>query len=129
MNALVPIGDRLDPLIRRLASDQPGEVLACVVAMKRQLAKVGLDFNDLAARLTAPAVTYHPELDARCGGVRIREAGYRATYVEILTRSGTTGKLVLRATSRPPAGVRSSPPRGGVIRGGDICLGTAARNP
>ena len=75
MNAFVPIGDRLDPLIRRLASDQPGEVLASVAAMKRQLAKVGLDFNDLAEMLTVPAVTHHPEPDARGRGAQsYREA-------------------------------------------------------
>jgi len=53
MPDLLPIASKLDPLIRRLASDQPGEVLACVAAIKRQLAKVGLDFNDLAGTLTA----------------------------------------------------------------------------
>ena len=53
MGALTPIAGKIDPLIRRLASDQDGEVLACVAALKRQLAKVGLDFNDLAETLTA----------------------------------------------------------------------------
>ncbi len=54
MNALEPISHKLDPLVRRLASDKDGEVVACVAAMKRQLAKAGLDFHDLADRLTAP---------------------------------------------------------------------------
>ena len=54
MNALEPISHKLDPLVRRLASDKDGEVVACVAAMKRQLAKVGLDFHDLADQLTAP---------------------------------------------------------------------------
>ena len=53
MSALTPIASKIDPLIRRLASDQDGEILACVAALKRQLAKVGLDFNDLAGTLTA----------------------------------------------------------------------------
>ena len=75
MNALVPIGDKLDPLIRRLASDRDGEVLACVAVLKRQLAKAGLDFNDLAGMLTAPAVTHHPEPDDHgCGAQSYREA-------------------------------------------------------
>ncbi len=54
MTALAPISHKLDPLVRRLASDKDGEVLACVAALKRQLAKVGLDFNDLAGMLAAP---------------------------------------------------------------------------
>jgi len=54
MNALAPITHKLDPLIRRLASDKDGEIVACVAAMKRQLAKAGLNFHDLADRLTAP---------------------------------------------------------------------------
>ena len=53
VSALTSIGFKIDPLIRRLASDQDGEILACVTALKRQLAKVGLDFNDLAGTLTA----------------------------------------------------------------------------
>ena len=54
MTALAPIADRLDPLIRRLASDKDGEVIACVRAISRQLGKAGLTFHDLADRLTAP---------------------------------------------------------------------------
>ena len=53
MNDLAPVASKIGPLIQRLASDQDGEVLACVAALKRQLAKVGLDFNDLAETLTA----------------------------------------------------------------------------
>ena len=54
MSALTPISDKIDPLIRRLASDQDGEVVACVRAIGRQLHKAGLSFHDLADRLTAP---------------------------------------------------------------------------
>ena len=54
MTALTPISDKLDPLIRRLASDKSGEVVACVAALKRQLEKAGLSFHDLADRLTSP---------------------------------------------------------------------------
>ena len=54
MNALAPVADRLDPLIRRLASSSDGEIVACVVAPRRQLHKAGLDFHDLADRLIAP---------------------------------------------------------------------------
>ena len=54
MNAVAPVAARLDPLIRRLASDKDGEVVACVRAIGRQLQKAGLSFHDLADRLTAP---------------------------------------------------------------------------
>ena len=54
MNALAPVADRLDPLIRRLASDKDGEVIACVRAISRQLDKAGASWHDLADRLTAP---------------------------------------------------------------------------
>ena len=54
MGALTPISDKLDPLVRRLASDKDGEVVACVHAIGRQLGKAGLSFHDLADRLTAP---------------------------------------------------------------------------
>ena len=105
MNALVPIGDRLDPLIRRLASNQPGEVLACVVAMKRQLAKVGLDFNDLAGMLTAPAVIRHPEPDAHCGGV----SSYREAVDWLITLkpgalSGKERDFILNMSDRLRSG-------------------------
>ncbi len=54
MNAIAPVADRLDPLIRRLASDKDGEVIACVRAISRQLDKAGASWHDLADRLTAP---------------------------------------------------------------------------
>ena len=54
MNAVAPVSDKLDPLIRRLASDKGGEVVATARAIGRQLAKAGLTFHDLADRLTAP---------------------------------------------------------------------------
>jgi hypothetical protein len=39
---------RLNPLLSRLASDHPGEVIATVKAIKRTLASVGCDLHDLA---------------------------------------------------------------------------------
>ncbi len=70
MTALAPIGDKLAILIPLLASDKDGEVVATARAIGRQLSKNGNDWHDLAARLTAPAATPHPDPDARCGGVR-----------------------------------------------------------
>ena len=57
MNALAPVADRIDPLIRRLASDRDGEVLACVRAIGRQLDKAGASWHDLADKLTSDLET------------------------------------------------------------------------
>ncbi len=53
MTALAPVAAKIDPLIRRLASDKDGERLACVAAIERQLGKAGLTFHDLADTLTS----------------------------------------------------------------------------
>ena len=53
MTDMAPITHKLDPLIRSLASDKDGEVIACVRAISHQLDKAGLDFHDLADRLTS----------------------------------------------------------------------------
>ncbi len=54
MTDFAPILPKLDPLIRRLATDKDAETVACVRAIERQLIKAGLTFHDLADRLTAP---------------------------------------------------------------------------
>ncbi|WP_237482647.1 hypothetical protein [Lichenibacterium dinghuense] len=55
--AFTPIADRLSKLIPRLASDQAGEVVATAAAIGRTLAGAGLDWHDLAARLTGQTLT------------------------------------------------------------------------
>jgi hypothetical protein len=50
---------RLDPLIRRLATDHDGEVIATVRALCRVLAAAGSDFHDLADRLTEEPRVQH----------------------------------------------------------------------
>ena len=64
MTALAPVAARLDPLIRRLASDRDGEVVACVRAIERQLHKAGLTFHDLADKLTAPEIAAEDDAPA-----------------------------------------------------------------
>ena len=65
MNAHPQIANRIDPLIRRLASDMDGEIVACVRAIDRQLNRAGLTFHDLADRLTrvqeTPAQKHEPQ--------------------------------------------------------------------
>ncbi len=101
MSALAPIADRLDPLIRRLASDQDGERLACVAAIERQLGKAGLTFHDLADKLTAtepPAksdetVVFYDYAEAvdwalasDCGELSAYEVSFLESMSEILDR-------------------------------------------
>ena len=51
MSDLTPIAGKLARLLPRLASDKDGEVLATVVAIRRQLAAQDLDLHDLARAL------------------------------------------------------------------------------
>ncbi len=56
------IHSRIGSLIRLLASDKDGEVVACVVALRRQLTTAGLDFNDLADMFMAPKPSSAPRV-------------------------------------------------------------------
>jgi hypothetical protein len=55
MTALVSIPTRIPMLIRLLASDSDGEVVAAARALRRTLCGVGLDMNDLADCLKIPS--------------------------------------------------------------------------
>jgi hypothetical protein len=57
---LAPVAPKLVAL---LASDRDGEVLATVAAMRRTLATVDADFNDLAGLLTAATTTAARDAD------------------------------------------------------------------
>jgi hypothetical protein len=48
VNALTPVAERLGKLVRLMASDVDGEALAALTALRRTLATVGADLNDLA---------------------------------------------------------------------------------
>ena len=48
------IRPRLGQFVRLLASDQPGEVVAAAAALRRALAGVGADLNDLGDDIAAP---------------------------------------------------------------------------
>jgi hypothetical protein len=61
--ALASIAPRVGQLIRLLASDSDGEVVAAARALKRTLHSTGQDFHSLADSLerSAPAVSVHHE--------------------------------------------------------------------
>ena len=101
MNAVAPVAARLDPLIRRLASDKDGEVVACVRAIGRQLQKAGLSFHDLADRLTAPEPAAEDDalpvfsdhaaavewlLTIDCGDLSVREIEFLESMRSILRK-------------------------------------------
>ena len=100
MNALAPITHKLDPLVRRLASDKDGEVVACVRAIGRQLANAGLSFHDLADRLAAPEAATEDDvlpvsdyaaavewlLATDCGDLRAREIEFLESMRDILRK-------------------------------------------
>jgi hypothetical protein len=56
---------RIAQLIRLLASDREGEVLAAVRALRRTLASAGADFHDLAQAVENAAVAPSPRTDRR----------------------------------------------------------------
>lgn len=51
MTDLAPIAPKLANLLRRLASNQDGEVVATVHALLRTLNSIGADIHDVAARI------------------------------------------------------------------------------
>ena len=53
--AFAPIAERIGKLIPRLASDHDGEVTATVAAIGRTLQGAGLDWHDLARRVSTPS--------------------------------------------------------------------------
>ena len=48
----IPVAERLAKLLRLLASDRDGEVVAAVTALKKTLEGAGLDHHDLADMVT-----------------------------------------------------------------------------
>ncbi len=101
MTALAPISDKLDPLVRRLASSSDGEVVACVRAIERQLDKAGLNFHDLAGMLTAPETPVESHvppvfydyltavewiLASDCGALNSRDIGFCEDMRAVLYR-------------------------------------------
>jgi hypothetical protein len=73
-DALAPIAEKLKPLVRLLASDRDGEVVATVRAMGRLLKSVKLDFHTLADRIGQPSGLTKAEMQ------KLYDAGHDAGY-------------------------------------------------
>lgn len=84
--ALAPIAVMVGKLLRLLASDKPGEVIAAARALQRVLRSVGCDLHDLAQaiELSPPARAYEQraakqdDLDWRAA------AKFCASYIDLL---------------------------------------------
>jgi hypothetical protein len=61
--ALTTVAPMIGKLIRLLASDRDGEVVASARALHRTLRNAGLDFNDLAQMIEAPTRPYQGTAD------------------------------------------------------------------
>lgn len=87
---------RVGQLVRLLASPHDGEVVAAAAALRRALAAVGADLNDLGDAIERPAEREIPAPSARRGrkrnGVEIKLAWAR-NVVEVLGGSVSSGKL------------------------------------
>lgn len=71
MNALAPISDRVGKLLRLLASDNDGEVVAAVKALRRTLQSAGADLHALADVIEKPTAAPLSEAEMQ----RILDAG------------------------------------------------------
>ena len=72
MSTLAPVVNKLGKLVRMLSSDNQGEVLATVQALRRTLKTAGADLHVLAAAIERPNGTLCQE-DMR----RIYDCGYQ----------------------------------------------------
>lgn len=88
--ALAPVAPRLARLLRLLASDQDGEVIAAACAIGRTLKSVALDFHDLARaveghEVVEPAPSDDGEWAEKIGWlVRERKRFLRSKDIEFL---------------------------------------------
>ena len=83
MGELSPdIGVRLGRLVAMLSSPVAGEVVATAAAIGRTLDRAGMDWHDLAKRLTAPKLLRHPPAPPYC-----RPAGADFTASNALPRA------------------------------------------
>ncbi|MEQ1902545.1 MAG: hypothetical protein ABL866_17650 [Devosia sp.] len=98
MGALKTTGKKLAPLIRLLASDQPGEVVAAAAGIARVLRAAGCDLNDLADEIIAVAEAPGPRKAAFRGQHRTRAANddpEAARWFDAVTKLWTRGQSVL----------------------------------
>ena len=105
MAASIPdaIRPRLGRLLRLLGSDQPGEVVAAAAALRRALAGVGADLNDLGDAIERPAVVLREEPRPMAqrnrksrrpspGSVELQPAR-RRQVVDVLSKASARGAL------------------------------------
>lgn len=98
MGALKTTGKKLAPLIRLLASDQAGEVVAAAAGIARVLRAAGCDLNDLADEIIAVAEAPRAS-EATCHGQHQDTAANddpeAARWFDALTKLWSRGQSVL----------------------------------
>jgi hypothetical protein len=99
-------GSKLGNLIRRLGSNNDGELVATVHAMRRVLGSVGADFHAWAEHTEKPNDSGLSEAEAK----KILDAGYamrvQEAFVPLMGLNGTMSRFFYGATR--PGSMRST---------------------
>jgi hypothetical protein len=82
MSALAVVAPRIGQLIRLLASNSDGEVVAAARALGRTLASVGEDFHSLADSIERSTPATHHECDHRSMARWLLDSGARLSAKE-----------------------------------------------
>jgi hypothetical protein len=94
MSALAVVAPRIGQLIKLLASDHDGEVVAAARALGRTLESVGEDFHSLAAAIERPApATTRPEGDHRSMARWLLNSGARLNPREFSFLTGMSTRF------------------------------------
>ena len=107
--ALTPIAGRLGKLVRLLASDRDGEVVAAVQAIKRTLANVSLDIHALADGIEECNGKKFTEADAIEIYQRGVEDGHRAAEQNGALNFSTVGEPSWNEIARMRSKCRTAP--------------------
>lgn len=83
MTTIVFLPPRIPQLVRLLASDSDGEVVAAARALRRTLASVSMDMNDLAARLEGHDVPDQAKMPSSWASMSSQK---RAAFLEMALR-------------------------------------------
>jgi hypothetical protein len=87
------VSDRLGDVIRRLSSDQDGEIIAAMYAILRLLQSCGGDIHELAARVENGGMSEKYRDEVRAQIKRAHEVGYEKGVRAAEARFRPDGKL------------------------------------
>jgi hypothetical protein len=87
------VADKLGDVIRRLSSDQDGEIIACINAILRLLESCGGDIHTLAARVENGGMSEKYREEVRAQIKKAHEVGYEKGVRAAEARFRPDGKL------------------------------------